>query len=129
MRNAKLTTDERTSLYRNEIKRRYKISSPIRILTCKNVSTPLATGFFRFTIILPDNYTQWSGEHLKFVLLHETAHIKRRDVITHFIVQCVTTLYWFNPIIWLAQKQFILEREHACDDLVIAQFLLVNFMA
>ena len=120
MRKAKLATDERTSLYRSEIKRRYKISSPVRILTCQSVATPLATGFFRHTIILPDNYVQWSGEHLKFVLLHEAAHIKRRDVITHFIVQFVTTLYWFNPLIWLAQKQFILEREHACDELVVA---------
>ena len=120
IKTARITTDDLTSSYREEIKRRYNISSYIRILKSKSVATPLVTGIFRHRIILPDDYTNWSKENLKLVLLHEAAHIKRRDVITHFVVQLITTFYWFNPLVWLAQRQFILEREHACDDLVVA---------
>jgi HEAT repeat protein/beta-lactamase regulating signal transducer with metallopeptidase domain len=118
---AKLATDALTSTLRREIKSRYHISSRIQILHSDRINTPLAVGFIRHMILLPENYLKWSADHLKYVLLHEAAHISRRDVPSHFFVQLVTTLYWFNPFVWLARKQFTREREHACDGMVLAQ--------
>lgn len=54
------------------------------------------------------------------MLLHELAHVKRRDYVTQTVVQLVCALYWFNPLVWVGARQMCVERESACDDLVLA---------
>jgi HEAT repeat protein len=119
IRSSTLATDSTVSHVRTAIKSRLNISQHIEIMISDNLQTPLATGFFRHRILLPSAYKKWNREHLEYVLLHESAHIKRRDMLTQFIVHLITSLFWYNPAVWLAQKQFVIEREHACDDLVL----------
>ena len=70
--------------------------------------------------MLPDAARQWSGEQLRSVLLHELAHIKRRDTIVQLLAQVACALHWFNPLVWFAAWRLHVERERACDDLVLA---------
>ena len=119
IKKSKHATDELSSALRKEIKRRFKIVSKINVLVSSDIQMPLAVGFFRFKIVLPADYAAWSRQHLKYVLLHETAHIKRRDMLSQFAIRLFTSIYWFNPVLWFAERQFAIEREHACDELVM----------
>lgn len=71
-------------------------------------------------LLLPAAARQWSGEQLRSVLLHEVAHIKRRDTIAHLLAQIACSLHWFNPLVWFAAWRLRVESERACDDLVLA---------
>jgi len=53
------------------------------------------------------------------VLLHELAHLVRRDMVWQYAVEAARAIYWFHPLVWWAARCAHVEREHACDDLVL----------
>ena len=54
------------------------------------------------------------------IAVHELAHIKRRDATAQLLTQVACALHWFNPLVWFAAWRLDVERERACDDLVLA---------
>jgi TonB family protein len=76
-------------------------------------------GLLRPTILLPSRWASWLVEKLDAVLAHEIAHAARFDVVAHRIARVAAAVYWFNPLAWFAVHQAQLERERACDDLVL----------
>jgi beta-lactamase regulating signal transducer with metallopeptidase domain len=96
------------------------VSARLRFLRSGRASMPVATGIFRPAVIMPSDADTWSESRLRIVLLHELAHVKRRDCLTHVLGQAACAFHWFNPLAWLAVKRARTERERACDDLVLA---------
>ena len=96
------------------------VSSRVRFLRSARATMPMACGIVRPSIVMPADADGWPSERLRIVLLHELAHVKRRDCLTHVLAQMACALYWFNPLAWIAARHVRTERERACDDLVLA---------
>lgn len=82
---------------------------------------PGATGLFRRTVLLPDEALHWTREQRRLVLLHELGHFRRGDLWTHALGQLACVLHWFNPFVWMLNRRLALEREFACDALVLSR--------
>jgi beta-lactamase regulating signal transducer with metallopeptidase domain len=80
---------------------------------------PMTWGVFRTYLLLPVDADRWDRRRLRSVLLHELAHVKNYDTVTHVMAQMVCALYWFHPLVWIATRRLHAERERTCDDLVL----------
>lgn len=80
----------------------------------------LATwGVIRPRIILPAGARHWEESRIRIVLTHELAHIQRRDWIVQLLAHVLRSVFWFNPLFWIAATQLRLQSEQACDDEVL----------
>jgi beta-lactamase regulating signal transducer with metallopeptidase domain len=100
--------------------RQLGISRRVTLLMHRHKTIPVVWGILRCYLMLPATARQWSDEQLRSVLLHELAHVKRRDTTAQLLTQLACALHWFNPLVWLAAWRLSVERERACDDLVLA---------
>jgi len=80
---------------------------------------PMTLGLSAPLILLPADQRGWSAVRLRAVLLHELAHVRRRDSLVQWLPQTVCVLHWFNPLVWLAKSLMSCESERACDDAVV----------
>ncbi len=93
---------------------------PVRLLVDKQRTIPVVWGLFQPRVLLPAEAESWDAAQLRSVLMHELAHLRRRDPLVQFLTQFACALHWFNPLVWLAAWRLHVERERACDDLVLA---------
>ena len=112
------TNDWRTPLY--EVADRLALDEPPRLLGSSEAKMPFACGFLKPTIVLPADCDTWSADRRRAVLLHELAHVKRRDLVGHTLGRVACAIYWFHPLVWTAAKQLRNESERACDDLALS---------
>ncbi|MFN0051629.1 MAG: M56 family metallopeptidase [Planctomycetales bacterium] len=96
------------------------IRSSVTLLLHPDKTIPVVWGIVHRRLMLPAAAREWSSEQLRSVLLHELAHVKRRDTLALLLTQVAGALHWFNPLVWLAAWRMNVERERACDDLVLA---------
>ena len=90
-----------------------------RLIASPEKTIPVAWGIVRYRLLLLAAARHWGGEQLRSVLLHELAHNKRRDTLAQLLTQFACALHWFNPLVWIAAWRLGVERERACDDLVL----------
>jgi bla regulator protein BlaR1 len=110
---AEKITDSSLLKLADELRTKHGIKRRVKFLKSMKAGMPMTWGFFRPTILLPGEADAWSRDHQRFVLVHELAHVKRWDCLTQLLAQLSKTLYWFNPLVWMAHREFLKEREHA----------------
>ncbi len=111
--------DDDWQMLLEKCKHQLDIDEKVRLRWNDSISVPFNAGIVKSTIFLPAEAKDWDDKHRRTVLLHELAHVKRADCLTHFITQIACAIHWANPLSWKASKQLLIERERACDDLVI----------
>jgi TonB family protein len=102
-----------------ELARNLGIPRPVDVLETPAGCMPMTWGILRPAIFMPSDSRGWTEERHRMVLLHELAHVRRGDVGTHLAARLALVLNWWNPLAWVAWREFLKERERATDDLVL----------
>ena len=100
------------------LRHKVKVSMSIdkNIYICDSINTPFILGVLRPKIYLPSTLT---SEEQEYVLSHEKAHLKRRDHLIKPLGFLLLSVYWFNPLLWIAYILLCRDIEIACDEKVI----------
>jgi beta-lactamase regulating signal transducer with metallopeptidase domain len=101
--------------------RRMHASSEPRVLICDAPIIPQLVGVARPTILLPAALFTRDGAEadLRMILAHELAHWRRRDLWWNWLPALAHGLFFFHPAVWLANRQWRLAQEIACDEAAI----------
>src|SRR5581483_8806544 len=105
-----------------ETVQQFKTARRVTICSSPEVRVPTVIGFFKSVILIPEwALKELSAEELKVILLHELAHLRRWDDWTNLAQKLARTIFFFHPAVWWIEKRLSLEREMACDDVVVAE--------
>ena len=97
---------------------RVSIETQPGVYLCDEVDAAFILGVFRPRIYVSSSL---QGDHLHHVLAHEYAHLSRRDHIWKPLGFLLLSIYWFNPLLWLAYILLCRDIESACDEKVVAK--------
>lgn len=96
------------------------IQKVIRLLESGIVKTPVTIGFFKPVIFLPLGLlAQLPADQVETILLHELAHIRRKDYLVNILHSFTETIFFFNPAFLWISARLREEREACCDDIVV----------
>jgi HEAT repeat protein/beta-lactamase regulating signal transducer with metallopeptidase domain len=104
-----------------DICRRLRIQHLPVILSSPDVSVPVAVGLLRPAILIPAAIRdQLDGNQWRHILIHETAHILRRDHLCLLLQALIAAIFWVNPLIHVLNRRLVQAREEVCDNYVLA---------
>lgn len=96
--------------------------SHVKVGKHHTISSPLTFGWIDTIILLPFSIVSNLPEtSIKFILLHEIAHIIRHDFIVQIFIELAHRILYFNPMSYILYREINLQRELACDEWVIRQ--------
>ena len=100
--------------------RAMQVARPVCLLRSLEQTMPMAFGIRQPAILIPSVADTWSGDRRRAVLLHELAHVARRDCLSQLLASVGTAVYWPHPGVWWLARRLRVERELACDDRVLS---------
>lgn len=122
IKQGRLCKNEELHITLEKCKRMMNIKRNIPLIKTQAVVSPALFGLFRPYLLLPPNLAEKiSREELKYVLLHELAHFKRKDIAVYWLTGVLQIIHWFNPVIWYGFYKMRQDCEIACDALVLSR--------
>lgn len=113
-------TDASWRRLRDDAAAQLRVFRTVRLVRSERDVMPLTFGTIAPTIVLPASADEWTDDRRRAVLLHELAHVARRDCLVQRVAAFACALYWPHPGVWWAGKRLRVEQELACDDRVLA---------
>jgi len=101
----------------NELGDRLSLDRRPRMLACPGLRGPMLAGLFRPVLLLPAGE---EGPDLRYSLLHELTHLRRRDLWLKAAVVAAGCVHWFNPLVRLMARWAERDMELACDEAALA---------
>jgi hypothetical protein len=96
-------------------------SRAVTMCVSDRLQTPTVVGFKKATVVIPAWAMQeLSLAELNVILLHELAHLRRWDDWTNLVQKIFGAVLFFQPALWWIGRELTLEREMACDEMVLA---------
>lgn len=121
LRQAPTVTDTQAWQTLEDCRKLMGVRQRLVLVETEMVHSPALYGFLRLHLLLPKNsLAVLSAEELRFVLLHELAHVKRKDMVVNWVVMVLQVLHWFNPLVWLGFRRMAGDREMAADALALS---------
>lgn len=115
-----LQNEEVLKLYKNCLAESH-VKRAIPIYSTAFLSSPIMTGLFRPRIYLPIHLiSDHRDTDLRYILLHELQHYRRKDILGGYFIYIACILYWFNPFVLYAMREMYNDREIACDASVLS---------
>jgi GWxTD domain-containing protein len=100
---------------------RLRVAGAVTLLESCLTEVPVVIGYLRPVILMPVGLlTGLPVAQIEAILLHELAHIRRRDYLVNLIQALAESLLFYHPAVWWISNAIRSEREHCCDDLVVA---------
>jgi Zn-dependent protease with chaperone function len=100
--------------------RRMGIRATVGVYLSSLVDVPVTLGFLKPVILLPvAMLTHLQTAQVEAILVHELAHIRRKDYLLNLMVTAIELLFFFNPFTRMLVGRLKKEREHCCDDQVL----------
>ncbi len=82
------------------------------------IASPIMVGFFHPRIVLP--VCELEDKELSYIFVHELIHYKQRDMFYKWLIQIVVCVHWFNPFVYLLEKEVNKACELSCDEKIIS---------
>lgn len=102
-------------------KKQMKIHKKISLIKTQKIKMPALFGYFNPKILLPENILEILPlDKLRYVFLHELAHLKRKDILINWIISILRLVHWFNPIIQYGLRKMAEDMEVCCDSLALS---------
>jgi len=83
------------------------------------VATPVVAGVWNPRVVVPTRWNLWPEAQRQAVIIHERAHVERRDSVVDLLARINRCIYWFHPLAWWLDRRLVIAAEEACDDEVI----------
>lgn len=99
------------------LKKELRIKHKISVIEYSQAASPMMIGFFSSVLVLPEK--EYSQEELFFILKHELIHVKRHDIYVKLLLLIANALHWWNPFIYIMQREAVVDMELSCDEKVI----------
>ena len=112
--------DERILDILNTCRRTLGIKRRVELKLSGEIASPSVCGLFRPTILLPKHIAaKFTARKLGPILIHELAHVKRCDIFVNLVQTVLQIVYFYNPLLWLANAIVRRIREQAVDETVL----------
>ena len=96
------------------------LARSLRVFTSARVPVPLSLGLSRGSIVLPEGLSDTlSDSQLRDVLVHEAAHLTRRDALVGWLQQLAWVVWWWNIPLYFVNRRLARLREQICDGYVL----------
>ncbi|MHC4400434.1 MAG: YdjY domain-containing protein [Planctomycetota bacterium] len=121
VRRSRVATEEAVDRLVAALSKRLGVRRKVRVLVTSRCFGPAVCGVLRPTLVLPQALVSTCRpDHLEWIVAHELIHVRRSDGLVGMLQIIAGVVWWFHPLVWWANRQMCRQREHCCDEQVVA---------